>query len=51
MSMCSRQVAEDNDGTDATDNDDATVDFTDVAPTIAGNQDHRVRSLSTGNRR
>ena len=27
-------VAEDNDGTDATDNDDATVDFTDVAPTI-----------------
>ena len=27
-------VAEDNDGTDATDDDDATVDFTDVAPTI-----------------
>ena len=27
-------VAEDNDGTDATDDDDATVDFTDVLPTI-----------------
>ena len=26
--------AVDNDGTDATDDDDATVDFTDVAPTI-----------------
>ncbi|MFM8877176.1 MAG: hypothetical protein ACKOGC_14010, partial [Anaerolineae bacterium] len=27
-------VAEDNDGTDATDDDDATIDFTDVAPVI-----------------
>jgi len=28
-------VAEDNDGTDATDDDDATVDFTDVKPVIS----------------
>ena len=38
-------VAEDNDGTDATDTDDATVDFTDVAPTILVEKTPSVNSV------